>query len=370
MRLAYIDCIAGVSGDMLLGALVDAGVAEAALQERLAALALPGFELSLQRVQKGGIAALQADVRVSDQRSVRHLPEIIALVENSGVPAPIKRRACALFERLGAVEAAIHGTSRERVHLHELGGIDTIVDVVGVLSGFELLGVERVECSPLPLGRGFVDSAHGRLPLPAPATVALLKGVPVTGAPVAGELVTPTGAALVTELAAGFGPLPAMTLRATGYGAGSADREIPNVVRLLVGERQEAAEAATAGAGGSAEAALLTMLETNIDDMNPELYDYVGARLFAAGALEVFTQPVAMKKNRPGTLLSVLCRQPDREALRRVLFRETTTIRRARVSGGAPRAGTGNAHGDNSFWISAGQAGARRGSRATPRTRI
>ena len=162
MRLAYIDCIAGVSGDMLLGALVDAGVAEAALQERLAALALPGFGLTLQRVQKGGIAAVQAEVRVSDHRSERHLPEIIALVENSGVPATIKRRACALFERLGAVEAAIHGTSRERVHLHELGGIDTIVDVVGVLSGFELLGVERVECSPLPLGRGFVNSAHGR----------------------------------------------------------------------------------------------------------------------------------------------------------------------------------------------------------------
>ena len=326
MKLAYVDCIAGVSGDMLLGALVDAGVPADELRRRLAALELPGFELALRPVRKRGIAALQAEVTVTDRRTERHLPEIVELVERSAVPAPIRRRARAIFERLGEVEAAIHGTSVERVHLHELGGIDTIVDVVGVLTGFELLGAERVECSPLPLGRGFVDSAHGRLPVPAPATVALLEGVPIAGSPVDGELVTPTGAALVTALAAGFGALPAMTLSATGYGAGRADRAIPNVVRLLVGERVD--EGAAAGPPSTQPATLttLTMLETNIDDMNPELYEYVSTRLSADGALEVFTQPAAMKKNRPGTLLSVLCRPRQAAALRRLLFRETTTI--------------------------------------------
>ena len=325
MTVAYIDCIAGASGDMLLGALIDAGVSEAELRNRLAELHLPGFELAVRRVQKAGIGALQVEVRVTDHATERHVPAIIALVEASAVPAAIKRRAAAIFRRLGEVEAGIHGASLERVHLHELGGIDTIVDVVGVLTGFELLGVERVVCSPLPLARGFVDAAHGRLPLPAPATVALLEGVPVTGAEVAGELVTPTGAALVTELAADFGALPAMRVRAAGYGAGRAERAIPNVVRLLVGEAADAGGVA-GGDTGDPYPEQLFVVETNIDDMNPELYDYVSARLFAAGALEVFTQPAAMKKNRPATLLSVLCRPSQRAAVRHLLFLETTTI--------------------------------------------
>ena len=322
VTVAYIDCIAGVSGDMLLGALLDAGVEEAELRARLDALHLPGFALSVRRVQKVGIGAVKVDVQVTDHATERHLPAIVELVERSVAADAIKRRAAAIFRRLGEVEAAIHGTTPERVHLHELGGIDTIVDVVGVLIGFELLGADRVVCSPLPLARGFVDAAHGRLPLPAPATVALLEGVPVTGAEVSGELVSPTGAALVTALAAEFGPLPAMELTAAGYGAGNADRSIPNVVRLLVGRVGE-------GRGAREDevaAERLFMIETNIDDMNPEWYDYAGAALFGAGALEVFTQPVAMKKNRPATLLSVLCRPGDRAALRRILFRETTTI--------------------------------------------
>ena len=322
MTVAYLDCIAGVSGDMLLGALLDAGVAEAELRARLDDLRLPGFALSVRRVQKVGVGAVKVDVQVTDHATERHVPAIIELVEHSRVAEGVKRRAAAIFRRLGEVEAAIHRTTPERVHLHELGGIDTIVDVVGVLIGFDLLGVDRVVCSPLPLARGFVDAAHGRLPLPAPATVALLKGVPVTGSEVIGELVTPTGAALVTALAAEFGPLPAMELTAAGYGAGNADRAIPNVVRLLVGRAKEA--------GGVQEDGVpvegLFMIETNIDDMNPEWYDYVSAALFGAGALEVFTQPAAMKKNRPATLLSVLCRPADRAVLRRILFRETTTI--------------------------------------------
>ena len=322
MTVAYIDCIAGVSGDMLLGALLDAGVAESELRARLHDLALPGFALSVSKVQKVGIGAVKVDVQVTDHATERHVPAIIDLVERSAVADNVKRRAAAIFRRLGEVEAAIHGTTPERVHLHELGGIDTIVDVVGVLIGFDLLGVDKVVCSPLPLARGFVDAAHGRMPLPAPATAALLEGVPVTGAEVTGELVTPTGAALVTALAAEFGPLPTMELAATGYGAGNADRAIPNVVRLLVGR----APASGAAVDDDVPAEPLYVVETNIDDMNPEWYDYVSAALFAAGAREVFTQPAAMKKNRPATLLSVLCRPDDRAALRRILFRETTTI--------------------------------------------
>ena len=323
MTVAYVDCIAGVSGDMLLGALLDAGVAEADLRARLDDLRLPGFALSVRRVQKVGIGAVKVDVQVTDHATARHVPAIVELVERSTVADHVKRRAAAIFRRLGEVEGAIHGITPERVHLHELGGIDTIVDVVGVLIGFDLLGADRVVCSPLPLARGFVEAAHGRMPLPAPATVALLEGVPVTGAEVTGELVTPTGAALITALTTEFGPLPAMELTATGYGAGSAERSIPNVVRLLVGRATES--------GGVQEedgvpVERLFMIETNIDDMNPEWYDYVGGALFAAGALEVFTQPAAMKKNRPATLLSVLCRPGDRAALRRILFRETTTI--------------------------------------------
>ena len=325
MTVAYLDCIAGASGDMLLGALLDAGVAEEELRSRLEELRLPGFELHVRRVQKAGIGARQVEVRVTDHATERHLPEIIGLVEASAVPVAIKRRAAAIFQRLGEVEAAIHGAPLERVHLHELGGIDTIVDVVGVLTGFELLRVERVVCSPLPLARGFVDAAHGRLPLPAPATVALLEGVPIVGAEVEGELVTPTGAALVTALAADFGALPAMQVRSVGYGAGRAERAIPNVVRLLVGEATAIGAAADSRVAEPATEQL-SVIETNIDDMSPELYEYVGERLFAAGALEVFTQPVAMKKNRPATLLSVLCRPAQRAAVRHLLFRETTTI--------------------------------------------
>jgi uncharacterized protein (TIGR00299 family) protein len=203
------------------------------------------------------------------------------------------------------------------VHLHELGGLDTIVDVVGVLLGVEALGLEQVVVSPLPLGRGFVRGAHGLIPLPAPATVALLKGAPVVGSDIDQELVTPTGAALLTGLASSFGPIPAMTVEAVGYGAGGRDLPIPNVLRVLVGQQ---------AAAGSATVETLTMLETNIDDMNPEIFDYVMARLFQAGALDVFLAPIQMKKNRPATLLRVLGRPEQAEAFMAILFTETSTL--------------------------------------------
>lgn len=324
MKIAYFDCIAGASGDMILGALLDAGLPEEALREGLAALGLDGFDLRLQNVLKNGFSAKKVDVLVADQVPARQLPEIEAIVMESNLPPAIKDQAIAIFRRLGEVEANIHGTTPDQVHLHELGGIDTIVDVVGTLVGLEALRVEQIYSSPLPMGRGFVDGVHGPIPLPAPATVALLahrssqgKAVPVVGSDLEMELVTPTGAALLTSLAADFGSIPAMTLEAVGYGAGGRELTIPNVLRLLLGDQATLDRASTQ---------TLSMLETNVDDLNPEIYDYVMARLFDAGALDVFLSPIQMKKNRPATLLRVLCQPGDSDVLMSVLFAETSTL--------------------------------------------
>jgi uncharacterized protein (TIGR00299 family) protein len=237
MKVAYFDCVAGVSGDMILGALLDAGLPEATLRERLAALKLQDFELRCQRVQKNGFSATQVDVFVADDVQERHLSDIERIVERSDLPPAIKEEATSIFRRLCQVEAGIHGTTPDKVHLHELSGVDTVVDVVGALSGLDALGIERVYVSPLPLGRGFTHGAHGQIPLPAPATAALLKGVPVVGSELETELVTPTGAALLVSQAEAFGSIPPMTLMAVGYGAGRCDLPIPNVLRLLVGEQ-------------------------------------------------------------------------------------------------------------------------------------
>ncbi|GAB4530426.1 MAG: nickel pincer cofactor biosynthesis protein LarC [Anaerolineae bacterium] len=325
MKVAYFDCIAGASGDMILGALLDAGLPEPTLREGLAALRLDGFTLSPRRVVKNGFGATKVDVLVSNDVPARRLPEIEAIIAGSSLDPGIARRAIAIFRRLGEVEASIHGVTPDQVHLHELGGMDTIVDVVGALLGLEALGIERVYASPLPVGRGFVQGAHGAIPLPAPATLALLAryespsggGVPVIGVDLEMELVTPTGAALLSSLAAGFGPIPPMRVTAVGYGAGERDLPIPNLLRLLVGDQAQPDEAVTE---------TLTLLETNIDDLNPELYDYVMARLFDAGALDVFLSPIHMKKNRPATLLRAICRPADASALMSILYAETSTL--------------------------------------------
>lgn len=321
MKIAYFDCIAGASGDMILGALLDAGLPEAALRERLTALRLDDFDLRCRRVVKNAFSATKVDVLVADDVPERHLSDIERIVQGSDLSPAIKDRAMAIFQRLCEVEAGIHGTTVDRVHLHELGGVDTIVDVVGALVGLDELGVERVYASPLPLGRGFIRGAHGRIPLPAPATVALLQGVPVVGSELEVELVTPTGAVLLVSLAEAFGPIPAMTLTAVGYGAGARDLPIPNVLRLLVG-----AGASPGDAIGGEITESLVVLETNVDDLNPEIYDYAMAQLFEVGALDVFLSPIQMKKNRPGTLLRVLCRPEDAGALRAILFAETSTL--------------------------------------------
>lgn len=317
MKIAYFDCIAGASGDMLLGALMDAGLSADALKEQLARLHLQGFSLDCRQVNKNGFKATQVDVHVHDEISERYLADIEAIVQTSGLNPVLKEKAITIFRRLGKVEAEIHNLPLEKVHLHELGGLDTIVDVAGVLVGLEMLGIERVYASPLPLGRGFIRGAHGQIPLPAPATVALLQDVPVVGSDLEMELVTPTGAVLLTSLVVSFGPIPPMTLAGVGYGAGGRDLPVPNLLRVLIGEQ-------AVPAGATLET--LSLLETNIDDLNPEIYDWVMSRLFAAGALDVFLTPIQMKKNRPATRLSVLCRPADVQAMEAILFAETSTL--------------------------------------------
>jgi uncharacterized protein (TIGR00299 family) protein len=317
MKIAYFDLIGGASGDMIMAAMLDAGLPEQELRRGLAGLHLPGYEIKIRRVVKNGFTATQVGVEVAKDVPERHLDEIQTLVGKSDLPVEIRFQAGNIFQRLAEVEAGIHGTSVAQVHLHELGGIDTIVDVCGALLGLKILGVERLIASPVPLGRGFVQGAHGQIPLPAPATVQLLKGAPVSGRNVDAELVTPTAAVLLTELAESFGPIPSMKLLASGYGAGRRELPFPNLLRILLGESEE-------NSGASLET--LATLETNIDDLNPEIYDYLISQLLAEGALDVALSPLQMKKNRPATQVWVLCHPSDAARLMGILFSETSTL--------------------------------------------
>jgi uncharacterized protein (TIGR00299 family) protein len=317
MRIAYFDCFAGASGDMILGALIDAGADVGKLREGLGRLDITGYELRVSPVQKGAIAATDAEVLLLGEASDRRLADIEAIITESDLPQEIKETSVTIFRRLVAVEAEIHGADQESVHLHEAGGTDAIVDVVGSLLGLSLLGVEQVYASRLPLGHGYVHCAHGLLPVPAPATLELLKGVPVSQVDVEGEMVTPTGAAILTGIVQEFGPFPQMTVESIGYGAGKNEFAFPNVLRLLVGTTRQRL-------GESRESVVL--LETNLDDMNPELYDHIMQALFAAGALDVYLQPIQAKKNRPGVLLSALCHPQAAQELSSIIFAETTTL--------------------------------------------
>jgi uncharacterized protein (TIGR00299 family) protein len=317
MKTAYFDCIGGASGDMLLGALIDAGLPVAALEAELAKLHLEDFHLHVAKVSKNGFAATKVDVHVHDHAPERHLREIREIVEQSDVSPGVKERAMRVFTRICEVEAGIHGMSVDDVHLHEVGGVDAIVDVVGVLAAVELLEIKRAVVSPLPMGRGFIRGAHGQIPLPAPATLGLLKGVPICGSPLDVEFVTPTGAALLVELADAWGPLPAMTLREIGYGAGTRDLPIPNVLRIMLGE---------ASAAGPWLSETVTMLETNLDNDRGEVIGHTLQRLRAEGALDVTAIPAQMKKDRPAHLIKVLAQPSDADRLEHILFEETSTL--------------------------------------------
>jgi uncharacterized protein (TIGR00299 family) protein len=308
--IAYLDCAGGLAGDMLLAALLDAGAPESALREVPRRLGLGEVELQLERVQRHGVGALHLDV-VGDhgERTWRSLRDRLGA-------AAVDDRARAVLARLAEVEADIHGVQVEDVHFHELGAVDTVVDVVGAVTLLAELGVERVVCSPLPMGRGVVRSAHGVLPLPAPATAALLVGKPVFGVDVEAELVTPTGAALAAILADDWGPMPEMTVERVGYGAGTADfAERANVLRVFLGRETTTLPVSE-----------VRLLETNLDDFLPELVPDAVARCFAAGALDVWTAPVGMKKGRPGIVLSALARPEAENAVARAILEQTTAL--------------------------------------------
>ncbi len=317
MNIAFFDCFAGASGDMILGALIDAGLDADALRRALGGLDLPGWELRIERVIKRGLAATQVRVIGHEDVQARPYRELAAILDSSALQPQVKQRAATILRRLAEVEARLHGESVEQVHLHELGGVDTLVDIAGAIVGMQMLELEQVYVSPLPMGHGIIETRHGPLPLPAPAVVELTRGAPVRSVDLAAELVTPTGAAILTTLADGYVSFPPMTLQRTGYGAGQRDLPIPNVLRVLIGTPPSEDQAMTE---------TLVVLETNIDDMNPQVYDYVMGRLLEAGALDAWVIPIQMKKNRGGMLLSVLCRHKQVGILRGIVLEETTTL--------------------------------------------
>ena len=324
MPLAYLDTPSGISGDIFLGCLVDAGWPLASLHDTADSLNLPdgSWRIHAESVMQGGLRATRIHVEVSEQSTERHLADVQEIIEAANLPAEVKHRACAVFARLAAAEAHIHGTTPDAVHFHEVGALDAIIDIVGVCAGLHELAIDSLCASALPLGPGWTNSMHGRIPLPAPATLELLAavGAPTVSAPAPGELVTPTGAALLAELAQ-FRQ-PSLRLRRIGYGAGQKVFEWPNVARLWLGE--ETSEERDGPAREPSES--LVVIETNIDDMNPELYEPVQRHLFDAGALDVWTTAIAMKKSRPGTLLRVLAEPGDESVLSALLLRETTTL--------------------------------------------
>lgn len=355
MKHLHFDAFAGLSGDMILAALIDAGANAEALRRGLATLPLTErCELQVERISLNGFAATNIRVLVggADAESLpaepmpeiehsqhhthqhtnsdhhahphdhsvsvhRNLADCIKIIEGSKLSARVRRNAARVFERLALAEAKIHSSTPDRIHFHEVGATDAIIDIVGVCLALELLGVESLSCSPLPMGRGFVQAAHGIIPVPAPATVELLRGRPIISVDVEGEMVTPTGAAIVSTLCDLFGAHPQMTLEQVGYGAGKRRwNDRPNLLRVLIGDNN--------AAGNGIESA--TIMEANLDDANPQLFDYVSARLFAAGARDVWLSPVQMKKGRPGVLLSCLAKPSDAERLAAIIFDETPTL--------------------------------------------
>jgi uncharacterized protein (TIGR00299 family) protein len=319
MKLAYFDCFSGISGDMTLGALVDAGCDVERLRADLRGLQVPGWELSAEKVWKNGMTATYVKVKTEDRSKHRSLGAIHEILQKSRLAPRVRERAAAIFTKLGEAEARVHDVPLEKIHFHEVGAVDAIVDIVGACIGFQALGIDKFACSALNVGGGTAKMAHGVLPVPAPATADLLQGKPTYSNGVRKELITPTGAAIIVTLCDSFGPQPPMSVSAIGYGAGTADLEgQPNVVRILIGEATEETVA-----GFDEE---IAVIEANLDDMNPQIYGYFLEKALAAGALDVYTTPVQMKKNRPGTLLTVLCKPQDTNTLMSLIFAETTTF--------------------------------------------
>ena len=317
MKTLYFDCFAGASGDMILGAMVAGGVDPSVLTEQLSRLNVAGFSVNFETVTRSGLSATYARVETTDEHKHRHLSDIKQIIESSSVSDAAKKLSIEIFTRLAEAEAKVHNEPVEHVHFHEVGALDAIVDIVGAAICFDLLKIDRFVCSPLHVGSGTIQMAHGRFPVPPPAVAELLKGVPFYSTDIEGELLTPTGAAIITTVCKEFGPIPQLITNATGYGAGTRQyKDFPNVLRVLVGETKTDAAADER----------LCMIETNIDDVSPQVLGHVMDRAFELGALDCYFTPVQMKKNRPGVLLSILCAPDRKEQLTELLFKETTTL--------------------------------------------
>ena len=314
MKIAYFDCCAGISGDMVLGALIDSGLDVSILRRELANLPLGDYSISASKDERHHITGTNIKVRLKESGHHRTFKEIKNIINKSSLTTKVKVLSTSIFENLAKAEAKVHGCRVDDVHFHEVGAIDSIVDIVGTAIGIEKLGIGQVYASPLPLGSGWVKTSHGRMPVPAPATLELLKGVPVASSPATSELTTPTGAAIIKTLSLSFGNMPHMEIEGTGYGIGDRSfKEIPNILRLIIGKRT-----------GNTER--LIIVETNMDDMNPQIYEYLMSRLFKNGALDVFLMPIQMKKGRPAILLKVLCSENKKGNIIDTIFEETTTI--------------------------------------------
>jgi len=371
LKIAYFDCFSGISGDMCLGALVDVGVSLKNLVRELKKIPVKGYEIHAKKVKRSGVASTKVDVILrakskeqSASGGAKRLKDIEKIIHNSSLPEEIKKKGLNVFEGLFKAEATVHGDTFDSVHLHELGAVDCLIDVFGTVIGLDILKIEKVYSSPVNLGSGSVKTAHGILPVPAPATTEILKGVPVYSTDINYELTTPTGAALVKELSSGFGSIPLMNVETIGFGAGSKNfKDRPNVLRMFIGNTAKFLPAPLwkrgvrgdfkadidrlfignppippLEKGGKGQGRILkgdlgglldetvTVIEANIDDMNPQVYEYVMERLFKAGALDVFLTQVLMKKGRPGVKLTVLCKEADSEELIKIIMKETTTI--------------------------------------------
>lgn len=323
MQTLYFDCFAGASGNMILGALIAAGVDKSLLESELRKLEIPDFELRVETVDRSGISSLHLDIIVPDEKNHRHLHHIEAIIGGSSLSDRVKDRSIEIFRRLAEAEAKVHGTTVEKIHFHEVGGLDAIIDIVGACIGFEMLGIESFACSKIHVGSGFVTMEHGKFPVPPPAVAELLKGKPIYSTEIEGELITPTGAAIISTLCDSYGTLPEMKVEVSAYGAGTRTYEgFPNVIRILIGQT----EAKFSIEPADPKFDTLTHLDTNIDDTTPQVLGFVMDRAFEIGALDCWFTPIQMKKNRPAFLLSVLCETEKAEALKNMIFTETSTL--------------------------------------------
>ena len=337
MRTLYFDCFAGASGNMILGALVALGVDEKELLERIKMLDVSDFDLEIKTVDRSGISAVYVDVKAPREHAHRHLHTIEKIIDDSRLSDSVKKRSVAIFTRLAEAEAKIHGIDVRKVHFHEVGAMDAIIDVVGACIGFEMLGIEKFACSKIHVGSGFAQMAHGKFPIPPPAVAELLKNAPIYSTEIEGELITPTGAAIISTVCEEFGQIPEMRIERAAYGAGTRKyNSFPNALRLILGEIEtqrrtddakiDLTSAEEQTAKFAFETENLILLETNIDDLSPQILGFVMERAFELGARDCWFTPIQMKKNRPATLVSILCEKEKKEELAEMLFRETSTI--------------------------------------------